>query len=70
MKPENQHVRTHGAARPRNLAVGCLAVLVVLLACGLLARFVRDEDADTITPPDPPAAVESVSRSVSEPVDP
>ena len=29
---ENQDVRTRGPARPRNLAVGCLAVLVVLTA--------------------------------------
>ena len=46
MTPENQLVKTRGAARPRNLAVGCLAVLVVLAACGLLARCVRQTDAE------------------------
>ena len=52
MTPENQRVRTRGAARPRNLAVGCLAVLVVLAACGLLARLLPDD-------PPPPAPIEA-----------
>ena len=55
MTPENQRVKTRGAARPRNLAVGCLAVLVVLAACGLLGRLVRQSDPEPA--PDAPAAV-------------
>ena len=58
MTPHNQRVRTRGAARPRNLAVGCLAVLVVLAACGLLGRLVRQSEQA----PDPPPAVSSESR--------
>ena len=38
---ENQDVRASGPARPRNLAVGCFAVLVVLATLALLGRFVR-----------------------------
>lgn len=46
MTPENQRVRTRGPARPRNLAVGCLAVLVVVAALWLLGRAVRQSEAD------------------------
>ena len=49
MTPDNQRVRTRGAARPRNLAAGCLAVLVVIAALWLLGRAVRQSDADTPT---------------------
>lgn len=52
MTPSPQRVRTRGSARPRNLAVGCLAVLVVLAACGLLGRLVRQSDPER--PPPPP----------------
>lgn len=50
MTPSPQAVRTRGPARPRNLAAGCLAVLVVLAALWLLGRAVRQ------AAPDPPAA--------------
>ena len=56
MKPHGQCVRTRGAARPRNLAAGCAAVLVVLAALFLLGWFLRTAPA----PPDPaPPAVET-----------
>ena len=62
MKPSPQRVRTHGAARPRNLAVGCLAVLVVLAACGLLGRFLRATEPDA-APPAPAPAVSAEGRA-------
>lgn len=61
MDPSPQRVRTRGPARPRNLAAGCLAVLVVLAACGLLGRFLRAEgpgavaDAPPVSADAPPA---------------
>ena len=46
MTPSPQHVRTRGAARPRNLAAGCLAVVVVLAALWALGQALRSsEDA-------------------------
>ena len=50
MTPETQRVRTRGPARPRNLAAGCLAVLVVLAALWLLGRAVRQSEP---APPPP-----------------
>ena len=68
MTPDNQRVRTRGAARPRNLAAGCAAVLVVLAALFLLGWFLRTETAPP--PPDPVPPPEPVSRSVDAPADP
>ncbi len=51
MTPDDQRVRTRGPARPRNLAAGCLAVLVVLASCGLLAKCVRQTDEMDTPPP-------------------
>lgn len=50
MTPDDQLVRTRRPARPRNVAVGCLAVLVVLAALWLLGRAVRQSEADTPAP--------------------
>jgi hypothetical protein len=51
MTPQGQRVRTRGSARPRNLAVGCLAVLVVLAACGLLGRLLQEAGPEADAPP-------------------
>ena len=58
---ENQDVRTSGPARPRNLAVGCLAVLVVLAALALLGRFVRGVESGD----EPPAVEQAPAHPLS-----
>lgn len=50
MTSKTQRVRTRGAARPRNLAAGCLAVLVVLAALWLLGRVLRSTETDSPSP--------------------
>ena len=47
MDPSPQKVRTRGPARPRNLAVGCLAALVVLAALMVLGQYVRGVESET-----------------------
>lgn len=60
MTPDDQHVRTRGSARPRNLAAGCLAVLVVLAALWLLGRAVRQSEPGPALDAPAPAAETSV----------
>ena len=55
MDPSPQRVRTRRPARPRNVAFGCLVVLVVIAALGLLGRFVRSVDDEA-----PPTPIERV----------
>ena len=57
---ENQDVRASGPARPRNLAVGCFAVLVVLAALAVLGRFVRGVESG-----DEPPAIEQAPAEPS-----
>ncbi|MGB3542738.1 hypothetical protein [Rubrivirga sp.] len=53
MTTSPQHVRTQGAARPRNLAIGCLAVLIVIAALWMVGRVLRSAETGPAVEPEP-----------------
>lgn len=60
-----QLIRTTGPARPRNLAIGCLSVLVVaalLALCGRAVDEIDEQDDDRVEQTTLPAHAVPVAR--------